>query len=99
VQWAHLARFDLAAISTLRTRCCPGAAPFAVATPKGLCDTLEGATAAVGKDPAGAAAVEAYAQGVDCLVSKGVRYPAEWWDRVAAKDARGHYEKFVGALR
>ena len=99
VQWAHLARYDLAAISTLRTRCCPAAPPFSVATPKGLCDTLQAATADVGKDPSTAAAVDAYAQGVDCLVSKGVRYPAEWWDRVAAKDARGYFEKFVGSLR
>jgi hypothetical protein len=99
VQWAHLARFDLAAISTLRSRCCPGAPPFSVATPRGLCSTLEDATADVGKNPAGAAAVDAYAQGVDCLVSKGVRYPEEWWDRVAAKDARGYFEKFVGTLK
>jgi serine/threonine-protein kinase len=98
VQWAHLARFDLAAVGVLRHRCCPDAAPFTVATPRGLCDGLEASVTAVGTDPS-AANVASYAEGVECLVAHGVRYPAEWWDRVAARDAQGYFERLVTTLR
>jgi hypothetical protein len=98
VLWAHLGRFDLAAVALLRERCCPGAPPFTAATPKGMCETLTSSIKALASDPS-ASNVDRYAADVECYVSHGIRYPAEWWDRITAKDARGYFEKFVNALR
>ena len=98
VLWAHLGRFDLAAVALVRRRCCPDGPAFTAATPKGLCDTLTSSIEALASDPA-ASSVDRYAADVDCLVSHGVRYPAEWWDRLTAKEARSYFEQFVGELR
>ncbi len=96
--WVHLGRFDLAAVALLRERCCPGAAPLTAATPKGVCETLTDSTRALASDPTGANA-ERYAADVECYVSHGVRYPAEWWDRLTAKEARGYFDELVSELR
>jgi serine/threonine-protein kinase len=98
VRWAHLGRFDLAAVALLRRRCCPQANAFTAATPKGLCESLASSVEAVSGDTS-RANVDRYAADVDCIVSHGIRYPSEWWDRVSAKDARGHFDLFVGELR
>ncbi len=98
VRWAHLGRFDLAAVALLRRRCCPDANALTAATPKGLCESLGSSIEALSGD-ASAANVDRYAADVDCIVSHGIRYPSEWWDRVSAKDARGHFDLFVGELR
>lgn len=95
--WAHLGRFDLAAVALLRERCCPGAAPFTAATPKGMCETLGASTTALASAPS-AENADHYAADVECYVSKGIRYPAEWWDRITAKDARGYFDQYVAAL-
>lgn len=93
VLWAHLGRFDLAAISYVWHRCCPAdATPFVVATPKGVCDTLSDAVHAVGKDPS-PANIDAYASVVECLFTREVHHPTEWWDRVGPKDARGYFDQ------
>jgi hypothetical protein len=96
--WLHLGRFDLAAVATLRQRCCPGAAPFSAAVPKGVCETLGESIQAAASDPA-PAHLDRYAEDVECYVARGVRYPAEWWDRLKAKDARGYFEEFLKQLR
>jgi hypothetical protein len=96
--WMHLGRFDLAAVATLRERCCPGAAPFTAAVPKGICETLGESIHAVTTDPS-SAHLDRYAEDVECYVAHGVRYPAEWWDRLKAKDARGYFEQFVKELK
>jgi serine/threonine-protein kinase len=98
VGWAHLGRFDLAAVALLRRRCCPDANAVTAATPKGLCESLTSSIEALSTD-ASRPNVDRYAADVDCIVSHGIRYPSEWWDRVGAKDARGHFEQFVGELR
>jgi hypothetical protein len=98
VGWAYLGRFDLAAVATLRHRCCPDAAPFKVATPKGPCSTLTDSTRAVGASPT-ATNIDAYAKDVGCIILRGIRYPNGWWDRVGPEDARGHFEKLLGTLR
>jgi serine/threonine-protein kinase len=97
VLWAHLGRYDLAAIAALWQRCCPGAPPFTAATPKGVCEALPGALARVGADPS-TTNIDQYAAAVDCFISRGVRYPAEWWDRVGANDSRGYFEKYLATL-
>ena len=43
--------------------------------------------------------VDRYAADVDCYVKRVGHYPAEWWDRIPAKDARGYFDEFVKALR
>lgn len=98
IRWAHLGRFDLAAVALLRRRCCPGANAVTAATPKGLCESLSSSIEAVAGDASGAN-VDRYAADVDCIVSHGIRYPSEWWDRVGAKDARGQFEQFLSELR
>jgi hypothetical protein len=98
VLWAHLGRFDLAAVAVLRQRCCPGAAPFTAAVPKGVCETLGDSIHAAASEPT-AANLDRYAADIECYVSHGVRYPAEWWDRLTSKEARGYFEQFLGALR
>jgi serine/threonine-protein kinase len=98
VLWAHLGRFDLAAVGLLRRRCCPNANAVTAATPKGLCESLTSSIEAVSSDPS-TPNVDRYAADVDCVVSHGVRYPSEWWDRLTAKEARGYFEQFVGELR
>lgn len=96
--WLHLGRFDLAAVAMLRERCCPGAAPYTAAVPKGICETLGDSIHAAAADPS-APHLDRYAEDVECYVGHGVRYPAEWWDRLKSKDARGYFEQFVKALR
>jgi hypothetical protein len=97
VQWAHLGRFDLAAVAVVWQRCCPGAEPFDVATPKGLCESLPESVHAVARTPA-PEQIDRYAADVECLVSHGVRYPAEWWDRVSVKEARAAFDEFLSKL-
>jgi hypothetical protein len=63
-----------------------------------MCETLTSSIKALASDPS-ASNVDRYAADVECYVSHGIRYPAEWWDRITAKDARGYFEKFVNALR
>jgi serine/threonine-protein kinase len=98
VLWASLGRFDLAALATLFSRCCPGSPPFVAATPKGVCETLTSSLANLGKDPS-PPHVDQYASDVECLIARKVRYPTEWWDRVGAKDARTAFDQFVKQLR
>ncbi|HVW27323.1 MAG TPA: hypothetical protein VHC69_18290 [Polyangiaceae bacterium] len=98
VSWAHLGRFDLAAVALVRRRCCAGAPAFTAATPKGLCESLTSSIDAVAGETS-APNIDHYAADVDCLVSHAVRYPAEWWDRLSAKQARGYFEQFIGELR
>jgi hypothetical protein len=94
VLWAQLGRFDLAAISYVWHRCCPSdAKPFVVATPKGVCDGLNEAVHDVGKDPS-PEKVDAYSAAVECLFTRQVHHPSEWWDRVGPKDARAAYDQF-----
>src|SRR5213078_932760 len=94
VLWAHLGRFDLAAISYVWHRCCPSESkPFVVATPKGVCDALSDAVHTVGKDPS-PTNTDAYSAAVECMFNRGVHHPAEWWDRVGPKDARGYFDQF-----
>jgi serine/threonine-protein kinase len=96
--WVHLGRYDLAAVATLRERCCPGAVPFTAATPKGICETLAESIHAVASDPA-PVRLDRYAEDVECYVHHGVRYPAEWWDRLKPKEARGYFEQFLKELQ
>ncbi|HVU01041.1 MAG TPA: hypothetical protein VHE30_04785 [Polyangiaceae bacterium] len=98
VLWAHLGRFDLAAISLLFQRCCPEGAPLVTAVPKNVCEDLPASIDDLRRNPT-PANVDRYAAGVDCFVSHGVRYPNDWWDRVGAKDARGYFEQLLGVLR
>ncbi len=97
VLWAHLGRFDLAAVAILRERCCPGAAPLTAATPKGLCESLTASIREASHDPS-APRVDQYAADVECLVSHGVRYPAEWWDRITEKDARSYFAEYLASV-
>jgi len=98
VLWAHLGRFDLAAIALVFQRCCPEGSPLATAVPKGACTSLPESVDDVRKNPT-KENVDRYAEGVDCFISKGIRYPSDWWDRVGPKDARGYFDQLVGALR
>lgn len=94
VLWAQLGRFDLAAISFIWHRCCPSdSKPFVVATVKGVCDGLDEAVHAIGKDLA-PEKVDAYAAAVECLFARQVHHPTEWWDRVGPKDARAAFDQF-----
>ncbi len=97
VLWAHLGRFDLAATSLVRQRCCPNAAPVVVATPKGICETLTTSTIDVGRDPS-KVDLDHYDADIACLITHQVRYPSDWWDRVGPKDARAAFERFVASL-
>lgn len=97
VLWAHLGRFDLAATSLMRQRCCPNAAPLVVATPKGICETLTTSTIDVGRDPS-KVDLDHYDADVACLITHQVRYPSDWWDRVGPKDARAAFERLVASL-
>jgi hypothetical protein len=98
VLWAHLGRFDLAAIALVFQRCCPEGSPLATAVPKGACESLPPSIDDVRKSPT-KENVDRYAEGVDCFISKGIRYPSDWWDRVGPKDARSYFDQLVGALR
>jgi serine/threonine protein kinase len=94
VLWAQLGRFDLAAISFVWHHCCPSdTKPFVVATPKGVCDGLTEAVHEVGKDLS-PEKIEAYAAIVECLFTRQVHHPTEWWDRVGPKDARAAFDQF-----
>jgi serine/threonine protein kinase len=97
VLWAHLGRFDLAATSLMRQRCCPNAAPLVVATPKGICETLTTSTIDVGRDPS-KVDLDHYDTDIACLITHQVRYPSDWWDRVGPKDARAAFERLVASL-
>ena len=35
-----------------------------------------------------------YAAAVECLFTRQVHHPTEWWDRVGPKDARAAYDQF-----
>jgi hypothetical protein len=98
VLWAHLGRYDLAAIAVLLTRCCPADTVFTAANPRGVCESLPGSVQDVSRDQS-AQNIDHYAESVDCFISRGVRYPAEWWDRVGPKDARGYFEEYLRGLR
>lgn len=98
VLFAHLGRYDLAAVAFAWQTCCPAdSTPFVVATPKGVCDTLTDAVRAAGKDPS-PAVLDAYAAAIDCLYTRGVHHPTEFWDRVGPKDARGYFDQFRDAV-
>src|SRR5262249_47534030 len=92
--WTHLGRFDLAAVAVVRERCCPGAAPFTAAVPKGVCESLGDSIHAVAAAPS-PDHLDKYAEDVSCYVGHGIRYPAEWWDRLPPKTARGYFEQFL----
>lgn len=97
VSWVHLGRFDLAAVTLIRSRCCPGAAPPRVATPKGMCETIAQSVQDVSKDPS-PEHIDRYAADVDCIVHKGVAYPSEWWDRIRPVEARQYFDQLVRSL-
>ena len=98
VLWAHLGRYDLAAIAVLVTRCCPAETVFTAANPRGVCESLPSSVEDVARDQS-AEKIDRYSASVDCFISRGVRYPAEWWDRVGPKDARGYFEEYLRAMR
>lgn len=98
VLWAHLGRYDLAAIAVLLTRCCPAETVFAAANPRGVCASLPSSVEDISLNQS-AQNIDRYAESVDCFISRGVRYPAEWWDRVGPKDARGYFEEYLRGLR
>lgn len=98
VLWAHLGRYDLAAIAVLLRRCCPAETVFTAASPRGVCQSLPSSVQDVSRDQS-AQNIDRYAESVDCFISRGVRYPAEWWDRVGPKDARGYFEEYLRGLR
>jgi hypothetical protein len=98
VLWAHLGRYDLAAISVLLTRCCPADTVFTAANPRGVCESLPSSVQDVSRDQS-PENIDRYAESVDCFISRGVRYPTEWWDRVGPKDARGYFEEYLRGLR
>lgn len=97
VSWMHLGRFDVAAVAILRTRCCPGARPLRVATPKGMCETITASVLEVASSPT-SASIDRYAADVDCIMHKGMNYPREWWDRVGLAESRGAFEGLVQRL-
>jgi hypothetical protein len=43
--------------------------------------------------------LDRYDEDVECYVHHGVRYPAEWWDRLKPKEARGYFEQFLKELQ
>lgn len=96
--WARIGRYDLAAVAILRDRCCPTAAPFIVATPPKLCDSLDVTVHAIADDPS-ASSADAYSASVDCLFTHQVKYPDEFWNRVGPKDARAAFDRFLRELR
>ena len=98
VLWAHLGRYDLAAVAVLLTRCCPANTAFKAANPRGVCESLPSAVEEVSRNQS-AENIDRYAESVDCFISRGVRYPEEWWDRVGPKDARGYFEEYLRGLR
>jgi serine/threonine protein kinase len=94
VMWTQIGRFDLAAISYIWHHCCPSdSKPFVAATPKGVCEGLTEAVHDVGKDLS-PDKTEAYSAAVECLFTRQVHHPSEWWDRVGPKDARAAFEQF-----
>ena len=95
--WIHLARFDLAATAVLRDRCCPTAQEFTAATPPGVCEALPVSIHELAKEPTPAHA-DAYKASIDCLISRRIRYPAEWWDRVGPRESRTYFDAFLGRL-
>jgi len=97
ITWASLGRYDLAAVAILRERCCPAAPPVAVATPNGICASLADDVRALAKAPR-SEQTNRYAADIDCLLSRGFRYPADYWDRVGPKDARADFETFLASL-
>ncbi|MBM4362855.1 MAG: hypothetical protein FJ104_09265 [Deltaproteobacteria bacterium] len=70
-----------------------------MATPQGLCEELPGSVTRVAAAPGDAAARAAYAEAVGCFVSRGVRYPAEWWDRVSSEVAERSFVELLGGKR
>lgn len=97
VSWVHLGRFDLAAVSLIRERCCPGAVPPRVATPKGMCEEIAQSVRDVSADPS-PEHIDRYAADVDCIVHKGMTYPREWWDRIKPAEAREYFDQFIRGL-
>jgi serine/threonine-protein kinase len=95
--WAHLGRYDLAAVAALRDRCCPAAAPAKVAT-AGICESLTEDVRTLARDPS-PSHVDRYGTDIDCLMRLQFRYPSEYWDRVTSRDARAAFERFLGTLR
>jgi hypothetical protein len=94
IEWEELGRYDLAATAVLRNRCCPSAKPAEAATPKGVCESLQSAVGALGREPA-PERVDEYARGVDCFMFHGVRYPTETWDRMGPTTARSSFDRFL----
>jgi hypothetical protein len=62
-----------------------------------VCDGLTDAAQHTGKDPS-TAKVDAYAAAVDCMYTRQVHRPTDWWDRVGPKDARAAFDKLLGTV-